>query len=120
VDALEAAAKCPPADFSHQMGWVLKALQNAFHRLLWAESLEEGIIDTVRCGGDTDTNGCIAGALLGSVYALAAVPERWMTVLLGCRPNRPSEYHCSDILELAEALCGPRASGKPAVPFMRQ
>ncbi len=116
IGVLETASKSPPGNFSHQMGWVLIALRNAFHRLLHAESLEEGIIETVRCGGDTDTNGCIAGALMGSVFGLPAIPERWSSVLLGCQSNRPSEYQCSDILDLAQALCAHGASGDPAEP----
>lgn len=37
-------------------------------------------------GGDTDTNGAIAGALLGTVHGRDAVPARWTTDLLSCRP----------------------------------
>jgi ADP-ribosylglycohydrolase len=40
---------------------VLTALQNSFFRLPRGD-LEEGIVQTAPCGGDTDTNGCIAGA----------------------------------------------------------
>jgi len=51
-------------DFQTNQGWVLIALQNAFHQLVRAPSAEEGTIATVNAGGDTDTNGAIAGALL--------------------------------------------------------
>ena len=44
---------------------VLVALRNAFHQLLHADSFEAGVVNTVSQGGDTDTNGAIAGALLG-------------------------------------------------------
>ena len=44
-----------------QGGWVLTALQNSFFRPPRGD-LEEGIVQTAPCGGDTDTNGCIAGA----------------------------------------------------------
>ena len=55
MKALEDARSAPPDDYVTQMGWVLIALQNAFWQLLHAPSLEEGVIDTVRRGGDTDT-----------------------------------------------------------------
>ncbi|MEM9071149.1 MAG: inositol monophosphatase family protein [Myxococcota bacterium] len=84
--ALADAEGGPPADFMHQMGWLRLALQNAFHQLLHAPSLEEGLVDTVGRGGDTDTNACIAGALLGAVHGRSAVPWRWQAAVLACRP----------------------------------
>jgi len=29
-------------------------------------------------GGDTDTNGCIAGALLGAYYGYDKIPKEWI------------------------------------------
>jgi hypothetical protein len=63
-------------------------------------------------GGDTDTNGAIAGALLGAVYGRRAFPGRWLRAVLSCRPSRytttahprPTELWPVDALELAEAL----------------
>jgi ADP-ribosylglycohydrolase len=111
--ALERAEQAPPEDFQHHMGWVLIALQNAFFRLLHAPSVEEGLVATVGCGGDTDTNGAIAGALLGAVHGREAIPARWMRALLGCRPlqgiegvyrPRPVTFWPVDVLVLSERL----------------
>ncbi|HJL50791.1 MAG TPA: ADP-ribosylglycohydrolase family protein, partial [Polyangiaceae bacterium LLY-WYZ-15_(1-7)] len=111
--ALADASEGPPEDFLHQMGWLRLALQNAFHQLLHAESLEEGLIDTVGRGGDTDTNAAIAGALLGAVHGRAAVPWRWQRAVLACRPleglegvrrARPRWLWPVDALVLAESL----------------
>ncbi len=116
LEALERARYEPPDHLDEDnQGWVLIALQNAFYRLLHAENLEEGIVDTVQEGGDTDTNAAIAGALLGAVHGRAAMPQRWVDVLLACRPSwptipgkhhhpRPEEYWPVDALELAETL----------------
>ena len=118
VTRLEAAARGElPEDFTRQMGWVLTALQAAFHALLHAPSAAEGLVQVVGCGGDTDTNGAIAGALLGAAYGRQAWPARWTTQVLACRPvqgsgtqyPRPPEYWPDDIPELAEALLGVRA-----------
>lgn len=109
------AESVPPADYLHQQGWVLTALHNAFFRLVHAETLEKGIVETVACGGDTDTNGCIAGALLGACHGLEAIPARWREPILACRPEagrrgvtrpRPPVYWPIDALELAESLVG--------------
>lgn len=54
LEAVQRANECSPADFVRKQGWVLIALQNAFYQLLHARSLEEGIIASVRAGGDTD------------------------------------------------------------------
>ena len=104
-----------PADFMHQQGWVLIAFQNALYQMLHAQSLEEGVIDTVMRGGDTDTNAAIAGALLGAIYGLTAIPGQWLDAVLSCRPSesdarvanpRPECFWPVDALELAEALLG--------------
>lgn len=104
IGAIERAAEGPPADFQTHMGWVLIALQNAFYQMLHAESLEAGLIATVAQGGDTDTNGAIAGALLGAVHGARAIPPRWRDVLLACRTNRPADYQCGDLPALARRL----------------
>lgn len=124
-EALAKSKQAPPPDFFHQMGWVLIALQNAFYQLLHAPNLEEGVVDTVMRGGDTDTNAAIAGALLGAVHGRNAVPARWQLALQSCRPlpprvhsrnehPQPSEFWPVDVFELAESLVHSGMSGKHA------
>jgi len=116
------AATEPPASFMDRQGWVLVSLQNAFHQLLHAESVEEGVVRTVMAGGDTDTNAAIAGALLGAVHGRDAIPHAWRQMVLTCRPlaglpsvrhPRPRAFWPVDLLELAERLLslGARADG---------
>jgi ADP-ribosylglycohydrolase len=111
--SLAAARLGPPTAFDGaNQGWVLIALQNAFYQLLHAVNLEEGVVDTVQRGGDTDTNGAIAGALLGAAFGRPGVPSRWADALLTCRPRpgtktahpRPEDFWPCDALELAAAL----------------
>ncbi len=108
------------ADFCSHMGWVLIAFSNAVYQLLHATSLEEGVVDTVMRGGDTDTNAAIAGALLGAVHGLDALPGQWVDSILRCRPEagsprvrnpRPECYWPVDSLELAEALASGPGTG---------
>jgi ADP-ribosylglycohydrolase len=101
-----------PEDFTH--GRALIALQNAFYRLSSGASVEESLVATVGCGGDTDTNAAVTGALLGAVHGREAFPARWVYAVLACRPlseaasprPRPAQYWPDDVLELAEALLG--------------
>ncbi len=85
-DALHAAADGPPEDFMTHQGWVLLALRNAFHQLHSERPFAEAMIETVGCGGDTDTNACIAGALLGAAQGLHAIPAPWIHLVSTCRP----------------------------------
>jgi ADP-ribosylglycohydrolase/fructose-1,6-bisphosphatase/inositol monophosphatase family enzyme len=111
VQALDAAeSEARRADGENQ-GWVLIALQNAFHDVLHASGPEEGIVASVARGGDTDTNAAIAGALLGAVHGRSAIPAPWRLLILGCRAHplrarhaRPRAYWPVDVYELAERL----------------
>jgi ADP-ribosyl-[dinitrogen reductase] hydrolase len=111
IEALQAARLAPPVCDAESQGWVKVALQNAFFELLHAPSLEEGVVATVRRGGDTDTNAAITGALLGAVHGRKAIPAQWRSMILSCRPLppraqrvRPRAYWPVDVLEIAERL----------------
>ena len=109
-ERIEEAQTRRPPEYMRQMGWVLTAFQNAVHELLHAPTLEEGVVETVQCGGDTDTNAAICGALLGAVYGREAIPRGWGDTIAGCRPTpettqpRPEEYWPHDALRLAERI----------------
>ncbi|MBI1320196.1 MAG: ADP-ribosylglycohydrolase family protein [Candidatus Hydrogenedens sp.] len=113
LKSVERAPQAPPEDYVTQMGWVLIAFQNALWQLLHTPSLEDGVVDTVMRGGDTDTNAAICGALLGAVHGRSAVPAQWQEYVLTCRPEagrpgvhqpRPECFWPVDALELAQAL----------------
>lgn len=93
---IDRSLEAPPAEFQAQMGWVLIALGNALWQLRRGAGLEEALVDTVRRGGDTDTNACICGGLLGPVYGISYLPARWLAVLGACRADRgaPGEPTC--------------------------
>jgi ADP-ribosyl-[dinitrogen reductase] hydrolase len=110
-DCLDAAASAAPACDGADSGRVTVTLQNAFYELLHAPSLEAGVVATVRRGGDTDTNGAVAGALLGACHGRRSVPDQWRLAILSCRPHpfrgrrpRPRIYWPVDVLEIAERL----------------
>lgn len=110
-EALAMAQDMPPSSEGQNAGWVLVALQNAFYELLHGPSLEQGVLATVRRGGDADANAAVTGALLGAVHGREAVPQQWRSLVLGCRPipgagprPRPMECWATDALEIAEGL----------------
>ncbi len=73
-------------------GWLIDTKQSAkSHTILalqvglWAATaqldFEESLVAVVSAGGDTDTNGAVAGAVLGARYGVAAIPLRWTTCI---------------------------------------
>jgi ADP-ribosylglycohydrolase/fructose-1,6-bisphosphatase/inositol monophosphatase family enzyme len=104
LGALKAAEDEEPVCDGKNIGWIIIALQNAFYHLLNAKNLEEGLVETVMAGGDTDTNGCIAGALLGAYYGEKGIPDQWVKAVLRCRTNRGPVYQNNDARELAVAI----------------
>ncbi|KAJ4034180.1 hypothetical protein NW761_012137 [Fusarium oxysporum] len=62
-------------------GYVLESLSLAIAAVLDTRSLEDIVVDVVRIGWDTDTNGAIAGGILGARDGAAAIPPQWRSVL---------------------------------------
>ena len=82
--AIERGASKKPADLhvdGEDRGCALHAVELAFSALASASSLEDGLVAVVSRGGDTDTNACVAGALLGAKFGKGQVPERWVSKL---------------------------------------
>lgn len=100
-----------PPDYLTHMGFVLIALQNALYELLHAPDPATAIMDTIRQGGDTDTNAAICGALLGAVHGTAPFPAQWTQALAACELRkgncsypRPEYYWPTDLASLARDL----------------
>lgn len=62
-------------------GFVLWSLKVAVRALVSAPDVEQGLVAVVMLGDDADTNGAIAGGLLGARHGVDAIPARWRGVL---------------------------------------
>ena len=71
--------KCTP-----MQGHVRIAFIHAFHHLLRATPYVEAIRSTMAGGGDTDTNACIVGGLIGALHGRAGIREDMVQSLLNC------------------------------------
>lgn len=60
------------------IGFTLKAMQAGLWCLEHAEDFEESLVAVIQAGGDTDTNGAVAGAILGALHGASAIPARWV------------------------------------------
>ena len=69
-------------------GYTLLTLRTALTVWWRAEGFEEGLRAIVEAGGDTDTNGAAAGALLGARFGLQDIPSRWRDDVARLRAGR--------------------------------
>ena len=89
-------------------GFVRIAFTHAFRHLKAETPFVEALRETLAGGGDTDTNGCIVGGLLGALHGENAIPEAMRAAVLTCdtargRP-RPGLYSTRDAAALADLL----------------
>ena len=91
------------------MGYTLKAMQVALWCALRAPDFEEAMVAVVSAGGDTDTNGAVAGAVLGARFGCRAIPPRWRGAVARLRPGRqPMEAWADRLLRLSCRAPGER------------
>ena len=83
VAALRPLARGDSPDSLETSGYVVHSLQTALHDALGCESPEAAIVTAVNRGGDTDTIGAIAGAVVGARFGASALPNRWVAALDG-------------------------------------
>jgi ADP-ribosylglycohydrolase len=64
-------------------GWTVYTTRLALLSLLDATDFRTGLEDVVRLAGDADTNGAVAGALLGARFGPGEIPSEWLRLLQG-------------------------------------
>lgn len=69
-------------DANNDMGYTLKTLSAGLWAYYNASNFEDGIMQVIHEGGDADTNGCVAGSLLGVKYGFNSIPESWVDGLV--------------------------------------
>lgn len=75
LDALE-------LDDESTMGYTLKTMSAGLWSLYNCSSFEEGLLAVVNAGGDADTNGAVAGSLLGAKFGYESIPVRFIEGLV--------------------------------------
>lgn len=90
------------------MGFTLKAMQVALWCARRAADFEAALIAVVNAGGDTDTNGAVAGAVLGARFGLEAIPRRWRDQMAKLRADRTAMEVWAD--RLTEMRTSPRSA----------
>ena len=62
-------------------GYVVHTVEIALWFGYHEPKLERGLIWLANAGGDTDTNGAIAGAIMGSRDGESVIPQRWIAAI---------------------------------------
>jgi ADP-ribosylglycohydrolase len=76
--------KVPPHEAISRIGegWVAEeALAIAVYCALKAKDFRSGVIMAVNHSGDSDSTGAICGNILGALYGVNSIPEKWLSVL---------------------------------------
>lgn len=64
-----------------KIGYCLKALGSGIWALRYCSSIEQGLVEVIRQGGDSDTNGAVVGALLGAKYGFNSIPREFIDLM---------------------------------------
>jgi ADP-ribosylglycohydrolase len=73
-------------------GYVRVAFRLAFWHAVHTPSWQGALVDVASRGGDADTNGAIAGALLGARDGAGAIPAAWIERVLGVEQPGPAAW----------------------------
>lgn len=71
---------------NRKSGWIRIAFTYSFSIFLENRNFEDSIKEMLLFGGDTDTNSCILGGLLGASEGLNNIPLYFQNIILNFDP----------------------------------
>lgn len=90
-------------------GFVRHGFTRAFYHLRRGTEYGAAVLETLIDGGDTDTNACIVGGLIGALHGLEGIPPASLTAVLECDTNkgrsRPREFTTAIVSEHLLRFC---------------
>lgn len=97
--------------FPH-IGFIKIAFTHAFRHLWKGSNYVDAIRETLCGGGDTDTNACIVGGLIGAACGVQGIPDDMKRPVLHCNPQtgqqpRPQFLQTNQIPLLVRKLLNP-------------
>lgn len=81
ADVLKGGAHTFNLDEQNNRGYVLRSYERALIALRDGKDFKNTMIEIVNEGGDADTNGAIAGGLLGAKFGYGSIPNEWVYTL---------------------------------------
>lgn len=108
IDAHNPSQKQIPA-FPHE-GYMRIAWTYAMSALLKKQNnFCKGMREILEKGGDTDTNGCIYGGLIGAALGFKSLPKELVEKVLNCKheyQRRPPQFHPKELVKLLPDIIG--------------
>ncbi|MCP5424552.1 MAG: ADP-ribosylglycohydrolase family protein [Gammaproteobacteria bacterium] len=89
------------APYVPQIGFVRIAFAHAFRHLLLGSDYVSALKETLAGGGDTDTNACIVGGLIGAACGVSQIPDEMLQPVLSC-DTRQGAYERPDFLSAGQ------------------
>jgi ADP-ribosyl-[dinitrogen reductase] hydrolase len=62
-------------------GYIVDTFKTVMYHFLKYDNFYDTLVSVVNIGGDSDTNGALAGMLAGALYNLNGIPKRWLKKL---------------------------------------
>lgn len=94
--------------YSPQIGFVRIGFTHAFRHLLLGTEYVTALHETLVGGGDTDTNACIVGGLLGAAEGANSIPDMMRQAVLTCDTGkgqpRPTFLHPKQVPLLVKEM----------------
>ncbi len=88
--ALRSGTTVDDLDIDHPAaGYTVKTMRAALWSARHPANFEDGLSAIVSAGGDTDTNGAIAGGVLGARFGQQGIPTRWRDAVATIRDHTP-------------------------------
>jgi ADP-ribosyl-[dinitrogen reductase] hydrolase len=102
---VEAVGSIRPVDGPDQ-GFCLYAAGVGLQALISKGTFQERLLHIVSLGGDTDTNGAVAGALTGAALGRSALPSAWLERL---KDREALDAEAAGLAALSESLAARRS-----------
>ena len=75
---------CPLEEYQYDPGgWTVYTTRLALLCMMEASDFRSGLESVIQLGGDADTNGAVAGALLGARSGVGGIPPNWLDRVRG-------------------------------------
>ena len=99
--------------YSPHIGFIKIAFTHAFRHLLLGSDYQSAIAETLKGGGDTDTNACIVGGLIGAAVGSDRLTQQMKNAVLTCDTSqgkhpRPNFLHSQQVPLLVDSLINKR------------
>src|SRR5262245_3664460 len=98
-----------PTQYHPQAGFIRIGFTHAFRHLWLGSTYVDAIEETLLGGGDTDTNACIVGGMIGAACGAKAIPDHMKQAVLSCdtqigKHRRPRFLSTNQVPELVNGL----------------